>query len=115
MIKKNENCLYCGEKMESETAKKKFCSDKCRVYFGRELKAKIAENNKPENKARILEERNTIKSTIPEPFKINPETQNGWDKKENYKIIIPKETKQKKEMPSGLDKLGILRWHRENP
>jgi len=36
MIKKRETCLYCGEKMESETAKKRFCSDKCRVYWKRE-------------------------------------------------------------------------------
>ena len=38
MIKKRETCLYCGEKMESVTAKKKFCSAKCKVYYGRELK-----------------------------------------------------------------------------
>ncbi len=37
MIKKIENCIYCGEKMESKTAKKKFCSAKCRVYYKREL------------------------------------------------------------------------------
>ena len=35
MIKKKENCEYCGEKMESKTAKKRFCSEKCRVYFSR--------------------------------------------------------------------------------
>jgi len=38
MIKKTENCLYCGEKMESKTAKKKFCSDLHRVYWNRENK-----------------------------------------------------------------------------
>ena len=32
MIKKKENCEYCSEKMESKTAKKRFCSEKCRVY-----------------------------------------------------------------------------------
>lgn len=37
MIKKKENCEYCGEKMESKTAKKRFCCTKCRVYFSREL------------------------------------------------------------------------------
>jgi predicted nucleic acid-binding Zn ribbon protein len=35
MIKKKENCEYCGEKMESITAKKRFCSEKCRVYASR--------------------------------------------------------------------------------
>lgn len=39
MIKKNEFCLYCGEKMESKTAKKKFCSDLHRVYWNREKEA----------------------------------------------------------------------------
>lgn len=39
MIKKIENCQYCGEKMESKTAKKRFCSTKCRVYFNREPKS----------------------------------------------------------------------------
>jgi hypothetical protein len=36
MIKKSEKCLYCGIEMESKTAKKKFCSTKCRVYWNRE-------------------------------------------------------------------------------
>jgi tRNA(Ile2) C34 agmatinyltransferase TiaS len=36
MIKKTPYCIYCGERMESLTAKKKYCSDKCRVYFHRE-------------------------------------------------------------------------------
>jgi hypothetical protein len=45
MIKKKENCLYCGEKMESLTAKKSFCSVKCRVYFNRTNKtSQIAPN-----------------------------------------------------------------------
>ena len=35
MIKKKENCEYCGEKMESKNAKRRFCSDKCRVYSSR--------------------------------------------------------------------------------
>lgn len=36
MIKKRDTCLYCGEKMESKSAKKLFCSDKCRIYYQRE-------------------------------------------------------------------------------
>jgi len=35
MIKKKEHCEYCSEKMESKTAKKRFCSEKCRVYASR--------------------------------------------------------------------------------
>lgn len=38
MIKKIDNCIYCGGKLENHTAKKKYCSDKCRVYYSRELK-----------------------------------------------------------------------------
>ena len=35
MIQKIKNCLYCKEKMESITAKKRFCSGRCRVYYFR--------------------------------------------------------------------------------
>lgn len=53
MIKKTENCLYCGEKMESKTAKKKFCSDLHRVYWNRENKTKEdGRANQFENAAR---------------------------------------------------------------
>ncbi len=41
VIKKKEFCLYCGVKMESKTAKRKFCSDKCRVYYSRGNKPEI--------------------------------------------------------------------------
>lgn len=37
MIQKRETCLYCGQKMESKTAKKKFCTPLHRVYYNREL------------------------------------------------------------------------------
>jgi hypothetical protein len=63
MIKKIENCLYCGEKMESITAKKKYCSNKCRLYYNRERNVlevpKQVDNIKPEQvvakKAEVLE------------------------------------------------------------
>jgi hypothetical protein len=38
MIIKIKSCLYCEQEMESITAKKRFCSDKCRVYYNRENK-----------------------------------------------------------------------------
>lgn len=38
MIKKIENCIYCGEKMaDVKSAKRKFCNDICRIYYKREL------------------------------------------------------------------------------
>ncbi len=63
MIKKIENCLYCGEKMESITAKKKYCSNKCRLYYNRERNVlevpKQVDNIKPEQvvikKVEVLE------------------------------------------------------------
>lgn len=36
MIVKILSCLYCEQEMESITSKKRFCSDKCRVYYNRE-------------------------------------------------------------------------------
>lgn len=36
MIKKQEKCLYCGEKMDSKRASKKFCSEQHRLYYWRE-------------------------------------------------------------------------------
>ena len=35
---KNENCQYCNTKMESVRTRKRFCSDKCRVYYSRDKK-----------------------------------------------------------------------------
>ena len=32
------SCLYCEQEMEVVSLKKRFCSDKCRVYFNRESK-----------------------------------------------------------------------------
>jgi predicted GIY-YIG superfamily endonuclease len=38
MIIKIKSCLYCEQEMETITVKKRFCSDKCRVYYNRENK-----------------------------------------------------------------------------
>lgn len=35
MNNRTPNCIYCNQKMESQTSKKRFCSDKCRVYWHR--------------------------------------------------------------------------------
>jgi predicted nucleic acid-binding Zn ribbon protein len=70
MIKKKENCEYCGEKMESVTAKKRFCSEKCRVYFSR---TKSVLKNEPQkqiidsNFASKLEKETSIAKTNIEP------------------------------------------------
>lgn len=33
---KKEHCEYCGSKMKAKQRNKRFCSDKCRVYWHRE-------------------------------------------------------------------------------
>jgi hypothetical protein len=33
MLKKRDTCLYCEEKMQQGTARKKFCSSNCRSYY----------------------------------------------------------------------------------
>ena len=73
MIKKTENCLYCGEKMESITAKKKYCSNKCRLYYNRERNVlevpKQVDNIKPEQvvtkKVEVLESPKNDKLEMP--------------------------------------------------
>lgn len=35
---KNTHCGYCGNEMEAKYRNKRFCSDKCRIYFNRENK-----------------------------------------------------------------------------
>ena len=88
MIKKKENCEYCGEKMESVTAKKRFCSQKCRVYFNRESKCS---KTKP-----LLE----IIDTTGEP---------------NILANLPiKEVSDKKQMPKGLSIEERIKWLEEN-
>lgn len=63
MIKKSENCLYCGEKMKSVTAKKRYCSPKCKVYHFRERGRVVAETSQKadktnfESNSTILEKR----------------------------------------------------------
>jgi hypothetical protein len=37
---KKDSCEYCEEKMDSKYRNKRFCSDRCRVYWNREDKKK---------------------------------------------------------------------------
>jgi len=54
-------CQVCKKDFNEKTGRrpKKFCSDECKVKFWN-AKKRVAVNNKPENKKRILEERNTV-------------------------------------------------------
>jgi protein-arginine kinase activator protein McsA len=90
MIKKKENCEYCGEKMESVTAKKRFCSEKCRVYASRLKKVLKKEDN------RINEIRGALYGNV-ENLALKPE---------NGKLNI--------DIPKGLTGVDLLIWKSQN-
>lgn len=91
MIKKTENCIYCGEKMESVTAKKRYCSAKCKLYFNRE--------------------KNIIKRGP--PFKnMPPYDGNGANLEDKpKKVQIPVKTI---ETPKNEPKMGSMAWYLKN-
>ena len=94
MIKKKENCEYCGEKMESKTAKKRFCSEKCRVYASR-LK-------------RVLKEEDMRINTIRDKMYSN---RPNYAFKHGFGTIT---TKTQKTPPEGLKGIDLTIWKAEN-
>lgn len=94
MIKKKENCEYCGEKMDSKTAKKRFCSEKCRVYASR-LKKVLKEEDD-----RINEIRGALYGNV----------ENMAFKPENGKSIVKKDLRA----PEGLKGIDLIIWKAEN-
>lgn len=62
-----KKCIYCGQTFKAVTAKKKFCSDKCRVYFNRGINSteiSKAKHIKSANMSRII-----IEDLVSEKFK----------------------------------------------
>jgi hypothetical protein len=92
MVKKSENCLYCGEKMDSKTAKKKFCSDQHRVYYNREKNS------------------GTTITDLTQPTKIIEPVKPTGSLKTNFTI----DTTPKKQMPPGLTLNQQLEWRIKN-
>jgi len=92
MIKKTENCIYCGEKMESITAKKKYCSDKCKLYFNRE--------------------KNVIKRGP--PFKNMPPYDRNSPKSEVGSKLEQILVENHKTPPMGLKGIDLIIWKSEN-
>lgn len=92
MIQKIDNCKYCNQKMESKTAKKRFCSEKCRVYFNREIKNVNTITKAP--KISIITEKlvNNIKTTN----------------------VVVKSPINAKEMPKGLSIADQIQWKIDN-
>lgn len=94
MIKKKENCEYCGEKMDSKTAKKRFCSEKCRVYASRLKKVLKEEDN------RINKIRGELYGNV----------ENMAFKPENGKSTVKTDLRP----PEGLKGIDLIIWKAEN-
>jgi hypothetical protein len=92
MIKKSETCIYCGEKMESITAKKRYCSSKCKLYYNRE--------------------KNKVKRGA--PFKNMP----PYDKNSPKSVVSSKleqmPVESHKTPPKGLKGIDLVIWKSEN-
>jgi predicted nucleic acid-binding Zn ribbon protein len=92
MIKKSETCIYCGEKMESITAKKRYCSSKCKLYYNRE--------------------KNKVKRGA--PFKNMP----PYDKSSPKSVVNSKleqiPVENHKTPPKGLKGIDLVIWKSEN-
>ena len=74
--------------MESKSAKKRFCSEKCRVYFNREVKKALVVAERPEIS---IQTKKAINSTK-----------------------IPETPKNAKEMPKGLSIMEQIQWKIDN-
>jgi hypothetical protein len=108
MIKKKENCEYCGEKMESKTAKKRFCSEKCKVYTSRLKKilrdADVKANEKHYDLPPLPQKKPIQKVFNDKP--VNPTV--FWRKP----VIKP--INDKPEPPVGLKGIDLTIWKSEN-
>ena len=92
MIKKTENCIYCGEKMESITAKKRYCSSKCKLYYNRE--------------------KNKVKRGA--PFKNMPPYDTDAPKLEVGSKLEQIPAANQKTPPKGLKGIDLVIWKSEN-
>jgi hypothetical protein len=101
MIKKKENCEYCGEKMESKTAKKRFCSDKCRVYF----------NRQPKSGGSIIVEFKKLDKIAANLGVSKPNADNDT---KFYKEPVELTLNQQPKPPVGLKGIDLVIWKSEN-
>jgi hypothetical protein len=84
MKQKKDKCEYCGSPLDAKTTRKRFCSDKCRIYAAREKKEPAQQ------------------SIAPGPLDPMPE-------KPKWKIRDPKP-----KMPEGLTYLQQLAWKQQH-
>jgi len=92
MIKKSETCIYCGEKMESITEKKRYCSSKCKLYYNRE--------------------KNKVKRGA--PFKNMPPYDRNSPKSEVSSKLEQIPVENHKTPPKGLKGIDLIIWKSEN-
>ena len=90
MIKKSETCIYCGEKMESITAKKRYCSSKCKLYYNREKNKRGA------------------------PFKNMPPYDTNSPKLANKPKTVEIPVENQITPPNGLKGIDLMIWKSEN-
>lgn len=81
MITKTENCLYCGQPLHAATAKKRYCNDKCRIYFKRE------QQRLSKNAETVDVKVNHIVNSFVEPLKTPIIKQHSPDNKEILESI----------------------------
>jgi len=74
-------CPVCKKTFQSETGRrpKKFCSDACKVKYWNAQK-RVAENNKPENKKKIEDERNNPPASVGKPTHSLPNDLSDFEK-----------------------------------
>lgn len=92
MLKKIVNCVFCGNELIDHNAKRRFCSDRCRVYYGRELKKGNIEKR--------VDEETT-------PIKVHNELKELNQLRSQVKV-------KEKQLPTNLSKIEKLQWLREN-
>ncbi len=111
MIKKRETCLYCGEKMESITAKKKFCSALHKLYWHRENKFSKGIYQQLKDNAPVFDASSTnIKKSF---YEILDGTASVISEEPKWKLKNPI-----MKVPDGLTsiqkKVWVANWRKEN-
>lgn len=104
MIKKRETCLYCGEKMESKTAKKKFCSPIHKLYWHREKERGTLAPSQLEleiKSATIAKENGVVTAKI--DIKV-PEGGEKWFDERSLKMYQEFESEKTKEIVESIEK-----------
>jgi hypothetical protein len=119
-------CIICDKEFQSKRSDARTCSDACRQKLKRKLE-QIAANNLPENKARILKERDTVVLITAKQPMTPEETYDGGRGKTFAQLAIEaglpvqvgddiihkpkwKIPAPKPKMPEGLSYLQQLKW-----